>query len=342
MIDHRFFPKNPPVSLKTLCALCGGQLDPSIDSDLLVEEIAPLHEAGANTLSFFDNRKYLNALRTTKAMAVLCRAKDAPDVPKTTIPIITETPYRAFALVVQAFYPESQSTGVHAPSAVIAPDAQIGEGTQIDPNAVIGDGVRLGKNVIIGANSVIAPHVEIGDQTHIGAGVSIEYALIGTDCRIHTGARIGTRGFGFAIAEQGVDLGHTELPQLGRVVIGNHVEIGANTTIDRGMSEDTQIGDYCRLDNLVQIAHNVVLGKGCAIAAQVGISGSTKLGDYVVMGGQSAIAGHLTIGDRVMIAGKSGVTKDMAGGQILGGFPAVPIQQWRRQQAILKKQSRRS
>jgi UDP-3-O-[3-hydroxymyristoyl] glucosamine N-acyltransferase len=167
----------------------------------------------------------------------------------------------------------------------------------------------------------------------IGAGATVNFSLIGDRVAIFSGARIGQDGFGFASSPGG----HLRIPQVGRVIIHDDVEVGANTTIDRGSAADTVIGAGCMIDNLVQIAHNVQLGRGCVIVAQVGIAGSTKLGDFVVFGGQTAVAGHLTIGDGAQFAARSGVIRNHEGGQTYGGAPAIPIQQWRRQMAAIAR-----
>jgi UDP-3-O-[3-hydroxymyristoyl] glucosamine N-acyltransferase len=174
---------------------------------------------------------------------------------------------------------------------------------------------------------VIGDGVTMDDDCVVGAGASISHTLIGARAYIYAGARIGQDGFGFASGPNG----HLRIPQLGRVVIGNDVEIGANSTIDRGAGPDTVIGDGCMIDNLVQIGHNVQMGRGCVIVSQVGISGSTKLGDYVVIGGQTGLAGHLNIGSGVRIAAKSGVHSSIPAGLEMAGIPAVPVREWRRQ-----------
>ncbi|NQV21472.1 MAG: UDP-3-O-(3-hydroxymyristoyl)glucosamine N-acyltransferase, partial [Rhodospirillales bacterium] len=218
------------------------------------------------------------------------------------------------------------SSGAH-----INPNASLGEDCTVDAGAVIENGAVLGPRCTIRANAVVGAHCELGTDVQLGPGATVQYSLIGDRVTIHAGARIGEDGFGFAPDASG----HVKIPQLGRVIIGDDVEIGANSTIDRGSAGDTIIGPGCWIDNLVQIAHNVELGRGCILAAMVGISGSTKFGDFVIAGGQAGITGHLNIGTGAQIAAQSGVMRDVAQGVIMGGSPAVPIRQYHKQTTIL-------
>ena len=203
----------------------------------------------------------------------------------------------------------------------------------IGANAVIEAEVRLGARCEVGANTVIGAGVEIGDDCRIAANVTLSHCLIGSRVVLHPGVRIGQPGFGFA-----PDVGAAvKIPQLGRVIIGDDVDIGANTTVDRGSGHDTVVGPGTMIDNLVQIGHNVVLGRGCILAAQVGISGSTKLGDFVMAGGQVGMAGHLNVGAGARIAGKAGVMRDVEPGATLVGSPAIPTAAFWRQVAALKR-----
>ena len=207
----------------------------------------------------------------------------------------------------------------------------------VDPSVVIGPHAEIGSGSVICAGSVIGPNVRLGRNVTIGAGATIVHALVGNDVIIHSGVRIGQDGFGFAMGPQG----HLKVPQVGRVIIQDRVEIGANTTIDRGANRDTIIGEGTKIDNLVQIGHNVVIGRHCVIVSQVGISGSTRLGDYVVMGGQSGSVGHVTIGTGAQIAGTASVSGDIPPGERWGGTPARPLRQWGRELATLQSLAKR-
>jgi UDP-3-O-[3-hydroxymyristoyl] glucosamine N-acyltransferase len=251
--------------------------------------------------------------------------------------LITAEPYKAYARAAQAFYPIKPVMPRRAASAVIDAEAVVPADCEVGPHAIIEAGVRLGSGCQIGPNTVIGAGVELGDDCRIGANVTLSHCLIGARVVLHPGVRIGQPGFGFAPDPSGP----VKIPQLGRVIIGDDVDIGANTTIDRGSGHDTVIGPGTMIDNLVQIGHNVVLGRGCILAGQVGISGSTKLGDFVMAGGQAGLAGHLTIGSGARIGAKSGLMRDVEAGTTVLGLPAMPIKSFMRQVAILQRLARK-
>ena len=265
-------------------------------------------------MSFFDNKKYLTAFQSSRAGACIVTERFAAHAPQDMALLFSDTPYRAYAQLSHIFYASRQDgwqDGIH-PSAFIEEGVILGAGCVVAAGACIGSGARLGNGCLIGAHAVLGERVVLGANCVLASHVSLSHALVGNRVHIHAGARIGQEGFGFAPDGRG---GYHTVLQLGRVIIGDDVVIGANTTIDRGSLQDTEIGAHCRIDNLVHIAHNVVLGKGCVLAGQVGISGSTRFGDYCRIGGQVGFSGHSHIGSGVEIAAKSGVMRDVATGR---------------------------
>jgi UDP-3-O-[3-hydroxymyristoyl] glucosamine N-acyltransferase len=295
--------------------------------------VNPLETAGPEEVSFLENRKYADAFSRSAAGAAIVDEWAAERAPSGMALIVSNEPYKAYAVVARAFYPIPDVVPRRAPSAVIDPAALVPEDCEIGPNTVIEQRVRLGRRCQVGANTVIAAGVEIGDDCRIAANVTLCCCVIGSRVVLHPGVRIGQAGFGFAPDPAGP----IKVPQLGRVVIGDDVDIGANTTIDRGSGRDTVIGSGSMIDNLVQIGHNVVLGRCCILAGQVGISGSTKLDDFVMIGGQGGLAGHLHIGTKARIAAKSGIMRDVAAGETVCGSPAVPLSEFMRQTAVLHR-----
>lgn len=333
MIDERFFKSRGQVRLQEIAEICGAQLHNSDYANNIISSVASLEEAESNDLAFVANSKYNFWLEKTKAGACIIPSNLAKSAPDHLPILLSENPYYSFALAAQHLYPNNYSNGEISEHAHIAKSATLGLNTTIEAGVFIGENVKIGDGTIIRAGSYIANNVVIGNNGIINNDISIQYAIIGDNVILHPGVRIGQDGFGFA-THNGK---HVKVPQLGKVVIGNDVEIGANSCIDRGSVNDTVIGDGCQIDNLVQIGHNVRLGRGCVIAAMSGISGSTKCGDYVVIGGQAGFAGHLHIGSFSKIAAKSGVIKDVDEKSSVGGYPAIPIKQWHRQTIALKK-----
>lgn len=333
MADSRFFGNAGPFTLARLAEISGAELAPGVDENQVVTDVCPLGDAGPEHLSFLDNRKYLDAFKHAKAGACIVDPKHAEHAPAGMALLLSPMPYHAYARVATLFYPPQAAQGrIHA-AACVAPDAIVAATCDIAAGAVIGARAEIGDGCIIGPNAVIGDGVVIADGTSVGANASILNALVGKSCIVHPGVRIGQDGFGFAMGPGG----HEKVPQLGRVIVGDNVEIGANTTIDRGTGPDTVIGDGTKIDNLVQIAHNVQVGRNCVIVSHVGISGSTELGDFVVLAGQVGVAGHLKIGAGARIAAQSGVMHDIPGGKEYGGSPARPVKQWLRQVATLER-----
>lgn len=332
MADSRFFPRGGPYTVADVADHLGLELTAGTDGSRRLDDVGTLSEADAATLGFLANSRYLSALGETGAGAVLVEEGFLDRVPSGTIALVSRRPYYDFARASHLFYPEPPvEPGIH-PRAWADPSAELGDGVRLDAGAVVEAGAQVGAGCWIAANAVIGPNVRIGAGTRVGPGASINYSEIGENCRIHDGARIGTRGFGFAIDRDGV----VDIPQTGIVHVGHFVEIGANTTVDRGMGPSTVIGDGSKIDNLVQIAHNVRLGRGCVLAGQMGIAGSAVLEDFVICGAQSGIGGHITVGKGSQVAGRAGVLKDLEPGAKVGGIPAIPMREFFRQAALLR------
>jgi UDP-3-O-[3-hydroxymyristoyl] glucosamine N-acyltransferase len=337
MADSRFFERVGPHSLTALAAISGANLHDPADGDRLFGDVAPLETAGPQDVTFLDNRKYLEAFAASRAGAAFVDQAAIARAPAGMALLVSPEPYKAFARAAQAFYPEKPVIAAVAPSAVIDPGATVPADCEIGPNVVIAAAARLGARCQVGPNTVIGAGVEIGDDCRIGPNVTLSHCLIGARVVLHPGVRIGQPGFGFAPDRNGP----VKIPQLGRVIIGDDVDIGANTTIDRGSGHDTVIGPGTMIDNLVQIGHNVSLGRGCILAGQVGISGSTKLGDFVMAGGQAGLAGHLKIGSAARIAAKAGLMRDVAPGDTVCGIPARPIAAFMKETAALQRLARK-
>ncbi len=302
------------------------------DGSTLIKGVAGIREAMPGDITFLANARYESYLTETRASAVLCSRE-----PRfAAIPLLrVDNPYLAFQRVVKVFRPDPYraTPGIHS-SAVVSPRATIGEGASVGAHCVIEDGARIGARAVLLPGCYVGPLAEIGDDTFLYPNVVVrEECILGARCVLHPGVVVGSDGFGFAF-----DAGrYHKVPQVGNVVVGDDVEIGANTTVDRATTDSTRIGDGTKIDNLVQIGHNVVIGKHCIIVAQVGISGSTHLEDFVTLGGQSGLAGHIRIGERAMVGGGSGVTKSIPAGEVWTGFPAAPHGLWKRLTAMVQK-----
>lgn len=334
MADKRFFKVEKPMTIGQIVELVAGSLPDGVNPDILIEDVAALDKAGAKDISFLDNKKYRKDFERTSARACLVSEKNAVFAPKGTIPVISKNPYKAYAIVAGTFYPPPASDSENISSgALIDKSAKIGKNCTISYGAVIKDNAEIGDNCIIEANAVIGSGVVIGNRCRVGPCATIERALIGNNVRLYPGVRVGQDGFGFAIDSSGF----TKIPQLGRVIIEGNSEIGAGTCIDRGAGPDTVIGAGTWIDNLVQIGHNVKVGKGCVIVSQAGIAGSCVIDDFVMIGGQAGVAGHLRVGKGAKIAAHSGIYRDVDPGAEMMGYPAVPLRSFMRQVALLKK-----
>jgi UDP-3-O-[3-hydroxymyristoyl] glucosamine N-acyltransferase len=338
MADPRFFLNRGPFRLGQVAALAEAELIGG-SAEQLVRDVASLEEATEHDVTFLDNRKYVPQAGRTRAAACLIRPGVADELAAGVARLVSTDPYRAFTRVASAFYPDAGDPGGRTPppassaGAWVHPEARVDPTCSIAPGAVIEVAAELGARCRIGANAVVGGGVVLGEDCVIGPGATLSHALLGDRVVVHAGVRIGQDGFGFAMGEGG----HLKVPQLGRVLIGDDVEIGANATIDRGSGPDTVIGRGCKIDNLVMIAHNVHLGPGCIVVAQTGISGSTRIGAGSVLAAQVGVIGHLTIGPRVQLAARSAVIRDLPGDQVYGGAPAVPVKEWRRQVAAISR-----
>ncbi len=316
-----------------LAAHLGGQFASSEDGLRAVTGVAAIAEAGEGDVTFFGNTKYLAGLKACRATAALVPLDFSEEI--SPIAIRVENPSLAFARLLEKFAspPVQFAPGVH-PTAVVGIDVVLGEGVSIQPNAVVEEGAVIGAGSVIGAQSYVGHGARVGTDCHLAARVTVgARCVVGDRAILHSGVVIGSDGFGFEFSNGR----HVKIPQTGIVQIDSDVEIGANTTIDRARFGRTWIGEGTKIDNLVQIAHNVVIGKHCVIVAQAAISGSTKLGNYVTMAGQTAAVGHIEIGDRVTIAARSGVSKNLGPGEVVWGSPAVPIRDAKEQHVCMRR-----
>ncbi len=315
----------------------GGELADGATGDLVVKDVAPLDEAGREDLSFLDNKKYLDALAETSAGACLIAPALADRAPAGTALVLCREPYLCFALAARMFYAPIPPEPDIAPSAIVDAGATVPEDCCIEHLAVISKGVQMGARCHIGPGVYVGPGVTLGDDCRVGHGATLECCLIGNRVNIYAGARVGTEGFGFAVGPDGA----VRIPHTGRAIIEDDVEIGANSTVDRGTTGDTVIGRGTMIDNQVQIAHNVKIGRGCILAGQVGLAGSAQIGDFVMIGGKSGVANHVKVGDRVRIGALSGASDDLAAGGTYLGQPAIPIKDFWRQVAAIRRLSKR-
>jgi UDP-3-O-[3-hydroxymyristoyl] glucosamine N-acyltransferase len=341
IMDHPgFWTLAGPFALSEVAAYAGARIPEQFagEADKPMRTVKALDEARSQDVAFFDNRKYLPALKETKAGAIFMAAGYAEKAPAHAIPLISKDPYRSFAKSLELFFPDAGHPKVgSADGGLIAASARIEEGAIVEAGAIVGPEAQVGRGTRIAAGAVIGYRVAIGRECFVGPGATVTHALIGNRVILHAGVRIGQDGFGFAMGP----LGHYKVRQVGRVIVQDDVEIGANATIDRGALKDTVIGEGSKIDNLVQIAHNVVIGRRCVIVAQTGISGSTVLEDFVAMGGQCGTVGHIRIGAGAQVGAQSGVHCDIPPGERWAGYPAKPVTSWAREVALLKRLTKR-
>lgn len=330
--DSRFHPSAGPVSLGTLRAALG--LASAADDGRLFAGVAPLHLAGADDVAFMEGRRNLPALKSSKAGALVIEPAFVAQAPPGCVVLEAAAPQAGFIRIAGLFHPARQpKPGIH-PSAVIAADAIIGPDCEIGAFVFIGAGAEIGAGCILENHVSIGAGCKFGAHGRIHAHANMEYCLAGDHVVLHPGARIGNEGFGFITTAEGR---HVTMPQLGRVIIGDGAEIGAGSCIDRGAGGDTVIGPGARIDNLVQIGHNVTIGRGAVIVAQVGISGSANIGDYAVIAGQAGVAGHLSIGAKARVGAQAGVMNDVPAGTDVVGSPAWPAKETLRAFARLRR-----
>jgi UDP-3-O-[3-hydroxymyristoyl] glucosamine N-acyltransferase len=327
------------MTIAEIAMLTGAQPRAGADLSRRITGVAPLDTAGSDDLSYVESSKYLDQLKSTRAGACFIAEKFEAVAPSGLTVLCSRNPHSDFTQVARKMFasalrPSSLlgAAGI-APGAFVHPSAKIDTGATIDPGAAIGPQAEIGGGTVIGAGTMIGPHVHVGRDCSIGAHCTITHATIGDRVIVHPGCHIGQDGFGYVPSAKG----HVKIPQISSVVIHNDVEIGAGTTIDRGGLRDTVIGEGTKIDNLVQIAHNVVIGRHCIIVAQTGISGSVTIEDFAMLGGAAGIAPHVRIGKGARLAARSGVMHDIPPGQTWGGYPAVPSRRWFRHQVALDR-----
>lgn len=334
MADPRFYDNRGPFTLVEVCKVAGAALPGGADGTARIDDVASLTGAGTTHLTFFAGGGGEAAKQFAQTQGGFCfvPAKGDFAVPTSCTAIPCASVQHAFAAAARLFYPDSE-LALWDQTVAVHPSAKIGRNVRLGPGVAVGPDAEIGDNTRIGANATIARGVAIGRDSQIGANTSISHSYLGDGVLILSGAHIGNPGFGFASSQAG----HIKIPQLGRVILQDRVEIGSCTAVDRGALGDTVIGEGTKIDNLVQIGHNTHIGRHTVIVGHVGISGSCEIGDFVVVGGQVGIADHVHIGDGARLAARTGVVPGtLAGGQDYGGMPAKPLREYARELAAVK------
>ena len=327
MRKNHFYEKRGPYPLNEIVKVISSDIDSSMYDNVIIHGFESLNEATKNDITFLNSQKYKDFSLKTQAAACITTPNLSKFLPEKCIKLNVKNVLFAVTKTSKMFYPDAD---IDLPDESLKNFSDLKNfypGVKFGINVLIGKNVKIGKNSFIGSNSIIESYVNLGENCLIGSFVSVKKSLIGNDVHIQDGSKIGVKGFGF-IPNKNKNL---RTPHIGKVILEDGVEIGANSTIDRGSVSDTIIGKNTFLDNQVHVAHNVKIGKNCMIAGQVGFAGSSTLGDNVVIGGQSGISGHLVIGNNVKIGGGSGVINDIADGEQVMGYPAIPLREFIKQ-----------
>jgi UDP-3-O-[3-hydroxymyristoyl] glucosamine N-acyltransferase len=335
-------PERPTSTLAEIASLTKATLADASRAEHRITGLASLDEAGPMHLAFFENLRYADLLATTRAGACLVGERFESRVPPHVAVLRARRPFQAFVEVGQLLHRDALRPHVAfggngiSPAAVIHPSARLEDEVTVEPLAVIGPDVEIGAGSVIGSGVSLAGGVKIGRDCDIGAGTTIQHALIGNNVLIHPGCHIGQDGFGFIFGRGR----HVKVPQIGRVIIQNDVELGAGTTVDRGSLRDTVIGEGTKVDNQVQIGHNVTIGRHCVIAAKCGLAGSLTLGDNVALGAMSGLNNHIVIGEGAQVGAMSAVKDSVPPGGRWSGIYARPARQWLRAQVVVERLAR--